>query len=145
MANPTSGTLAEVMSGTPPLSPSEVDPTNAMTLGIRSATSAALVEEFCPSSSTSSASLRPQMPPAALIAEKSAWTPCGPCGNDPVSGPVSPLTFPNVIDVGVTPVSEAVLPAVPAHNPASAEGAKLKPADVAVTDAAGGLVAPSAA
>jgi hypothetical protein len=45
----------------------------------------------------------------------------------------------------VTPVSDAVLPAVPAHSPASAEGAKLKPADVAVTDAAGALVAPPAA
>jgi hypothetical protein len=33
---------------------------------------------------------------------------------------------------------------VPAHNPASAEGAKLKPVDVAVAEAAGGLVAPPA-
>src|SRR5580704_5791726 len=74
MANPTSGTLAEVIGGTPPLSPSEVDPTKDNTFGMRSETSAALVEEFCPSSSTSSESLRPQIPPAALTAANRAWT-----------------------------------------------------------------------
>ena len=56
------------------------------------------------------------MPPAALTAEKSAWTAWGPCGKLPVSGPVSPLTLPNVIGVGVTPVSDAVLPAVPVQS-----------------------------
>ena len=144
MANQTSGMLAAVMLGTPPLSPSEVDPTNPRTFGMRSATSAALVEEFCPSSSTSSASLRPQIPPAALTAANSACTPWGPCGNEPVRGPVIPLTFPKLIDVGVTPVSDAVLPVVPVHRAASAEGAKLNPAEVAVADDAGGLVAPAA-
>ncbi len=74
MANPTSGTLADVMAGTPPLSPSDVEPTKASTLGMRSATSDALVEAFCWSSSTSRESLRPQMPPAALMAENSAST-----------------------------------------------------------------------
>src|SRR6185312_15608170 len=138
MANPTSGTLAEAMFGTPPLSPSDVDPTNASTFGLRSATSAALVEEFCPSSSTSSASLRPQIPPAALTAANSACTAWGPCGNDPVSGPVIPLTFPKLIEVGVTPASDAVLPAVPVQSDASAAGEKLNPAEVEVADDAGG-------
>jgi hypothetical protein len=59
-----------------------------------------------------------------------------------VRGPVIPLTFPKLIDVGVTPVSDAVLPAVPVHSAASAAGAKLNPADVAVAAAAGALVAP---
>jgi len=62
-----------------------------------------------------------------------------------VRGPVIPLTFPKLIDVGVTPVSDAVLPLVPVHRAASAAGAKLNPADVEVADAAGGLVAPAAA
>jgi hypothetical protein len=104
-----------------------------------------LVEEFCPSSSTSSASLRPQIPPAALTAANRACTPWGPCGNDPVRGPVIPLTFPKLIDVGVTPASDAVLPAVPVHRAASAAGEKLNPAELAVADDAGALVPPAAA
>jgi hypothetical protein len=55
-----------------------------------------------------------------------------------------PLTLPKVMVVGVTPVSEAVLPAVPVQSAASAAGEKLKPAEFAVTDAAGALVAPPA-
>ncbi|HSZ35569.1 MAG TPA: hypothetical protein VK773_00650 [Acidimicrobiales bacterium] len=62
-----------------------------------------------------------------------------------MSGPVIPLTLPRVIDVGVTPVSDAVLPEVPLHSAASAAGAKLNPAEVAVADDAGGLVAPAGA
>jgi hypothetical protein len=50
-----------------------------------------------------------------------------------------------VIDVGVTPTSDAVLPLVPVHRAASADGEKLKPADVAVADEAGGAVAPPVA
>jgi hypothetical protein len=49
--------------------------------------------------------------------------------------------LPKAIDVGVTPVSDAVLPAVPAQSAASAAGEKLNPAEVAVADDAGGLVA----
>ena len=56
-----------------------------------------------------------------------------------------PLTFPKLIDVGVTPASEAVLPAVPLQSAASAAGEKLNPADVAVADDGGALVAPAAA
>jgi hypothetical protein len=52
--------------------------------------------------------------------------------------------LPKEIDVGVTPVSDAVLPDVPVHNAASAAGAKLNPAEVAVADDAGALVAPAA-
>jgi hypothetical protein len=62
-----------------------------------------------------------------------------------VRGPVIPLTFPKLIDVGVTPVSDAVLPPVPVQRAASAAGEKLNPAEVAVADAAGALVAPAAA
>ena len=145
MANPTSGTPADVMAGTPPLSASEVEPTKARTFGMRSDTSEAFVEAFCWSSSTSSDSLRPQIPPSALIAENSASTPWLPWGNDPVNGPVSPLTLPKVMEVGETPVSDAVLPAVPVQSPASAAGEKLKPADVVETVEAGADVAPPAA
>src|SRR5579875_15700 len=127
MANPTSGMLAWVISGTPPLSASEVEPTKAKTLGMRSATSAALVEEFWPSSSSVSCSWRPQMPPAASTARNSAVTASAPWLKLFDNGPVSPLTLPNVIDVGVTPVSEAVLPWVPVQAAASARGSKLKP------------------
>ena len=52
-----------------------------------------------------------------------------------------PLTFPNVMEVGVTPVSEAVLPAEPAQSAASEAGAKLNPAD----DGAGAAVGAAAA
>jgi hypothetical protein len=52
--------------------------------------------------------------------------------------------LPKLIDVGVTPVSEAVLPAVPVHSAASAAGEKLNPAEVEVADDAGALVAPPA-
>jgi hypothetical protein len=62
-----------------------------------------------------------------------------------VRGPVIPLTFPKLIDVGVTPASDAVLPPVPVHRAASAAGAKLNPAEVAVADDAGALVPPAAA
>ena len=48
------------------------------------------------------------------------------------------------MDVGVTPVSDAVLPAVPVQSPASAAGEKLKPDDVAVTVDGGADVAPHA-
>jgi hypothetical protein len=58
-----------------------------------------------------------------------------------VRGPVIPLTLPKAIDVGVTPASDAVLPVVPVHSAASAAGEKLNPAEVAVADDAGGLVA----
>ena len=145
MAKPMSGTLAAVRAGTPPLSASEVEPTKASTLGIRFCTSDALVEAFCWSSSTSRLSLRPQMPPAASTAEKSACTAWGPCGNEPVSGPVIPLTFPNVMEVGVTPVSEAVFPAVPVQSPASDAAAKLKPLEVGDAAAVGAEAAPPAA
>ena len=75
MANPMSGILADVMAGTPPLSASDVDPTKASDFGMRSATSDAFVDAFCWSSSTSRASLRPQIPPAAFTAENNASTP----------------------------------------------------------------------
>lgn len=84
------------------------------------------------------------MPPAALTAENAASTPWLPWGNDPVSGPVRPLTFPKVIEVGVTPVSEAVLPAVPVQYAASAAGAKLNPAEVGEAGAVGALAAAAA-
>jgi hypothetical protein len=53
--------------------------------------------------------------------------------------------LPKLIDVGVTPASDAVLPAVPLHSAASAAGEKLNPAEVAVADDGGALVAPPAA
>jgi hypothetical protein len=62
-----------------------------------------------------------------------------------VSGPVIPLTLPKLTDVGVTPVSDAALPAVPVQSAASAAGEKLNPAEVAVAEEAGGLVAAPAA
>src|ERR1035437_7848629 len=143
MPNPTSGTLAWVIPGTPPLSASEVEPTKANTLGTRSATSEALVEAFCLSSSASRASLRPQIPPAALTAEKSASTPWVPWLKLPVSGPVKPLTLPNVSCEAETPTSDAPLPAVPGQAAAAAWGEKSNPVDVGDTgDTAAGPMGP---
>jgi hypothetical protein len=64
-----------------------------------------------------------------------------------VRGPVIPLTFPKLIDPGVTPVSDAVLPVVPAQSAASAAGVKLNPADDGEGAAAGAadVVPPAAA
>ena len=137
MANPTSGVPPDVMAGTPPLSASEVEPTKASTLGIRFSTSDALTEAFCWSSSTSSSSLRPQMPPAALMAPNSASTPWLPCGKLPVRGPVSPLTLPKVMEFEVTPGADEELPEEPAQSESSAAGEKLKPLEVGVVGAAG--------
>jgi hypothetical protein len=56
-----------------------------------------------------------------------------------------PLTFPNVMDPGVTPVSEAVLPAEPAQSAASEAGEKLKPDDEGEGAAVGAAAAPGVA
>ena len=87
MAKPTSGMPAWVISCTPPLSASDVEPAKASTLGMRSATSLSLVEAFCWSSSTSRLSVRPQIPPAELMAPKSASTPWEPWAKLPVQRP----------------------------------------------------------
>src|SRR5579875_1047391 len=130
MAAPMSGMLAFTISWTPPLSASEVEPTKANTFGISSAMSAAFLPASWPSSSTSSLSWRPQIPPAALMALKRAWTPWGPCSKLLASTPVIPLTFQRVIVLGVTPVAEAVFPALPGHRAACWAGWKGKLAGV---------------
>jgi hypothetical protein len=85
------------------------------------------------------------MPPAALTAENNASTAWLPCGNDPLNGPVRPLTLPNVMDVGETPTSDAVLPVLPLHAPASAAGEKSNPDDVGEAAGAGALEVAGAA
>jgi hypothetical protein len=55
-----------------------------------------------------------------------------------------PLTFPNVMELGETPVSDAVLPAAPAQSAASEAGAKLKPDDEGDGAAVGGAAAAAA-
>jgi hypothetical protein len=55
-----------------------------------------------------------------------------------------PLTFPNVMELGETPVSEAVLPAAPAQSAASEAAAKLKPDDDGDGAAVGGAAAAAA-
>ena len=128
MAKPTSGTLAAVMAGTPPLSASEVEPTKASTLGIRSCTSDALVEAFCWSSSTSSDELAPADAAGGVDGGEERLHGLGPLRERPGERPVIPLTLPNVMEVGVTPVSEAVFPAVPVQSPASDAGGEVEAA-----------------
>src|SRR5713226_5904326 len=74
MAGPMSGTPADTIAGTPPLSASDSDPTKASTLGIRYWTSDVLLLEDCWSSSTWTLSWRPQIPPKRLTESNAATT-----------------------------------------------------------------------
>src|ERR1700683_5601472 len=145
MAKPTSGIAAWGIPCPPPLSASDDEPAKASTLGMRSATSLSLVEAFCWSSSASRLSERPQIPPAELMAPKSASTAWDPWAKLPCRGPVMPLTLPKVMADGVTPGPDAVLPALPGQSFASADGLKLKPAEVGDASPAAGVAEAAAA
>ena len=141
MANPTSGMLADVMAGTPPLSASDVDPTKASTLGIRSATSDALVEAFCWSSSTSRASLRPQMPPAALIGREQRLDGLAALGERPGQRPGQPTDVAEGDGGRRHPHVGGGVAGRPGAGRDSAAGAKLNPAEVGDAGAVGAAAA----